>query len=324
MRLRVLHETHYAYSAPIHALAMEARLQPCNDDYQFCQRYRLSVTPKTPIETYTPFNDMTVHYWTLLKATEVSVISESIVDIRERPLLPLDAPPFDLDPIHFYQFLNTTPLTTTTGLVEEFAAQFRQTAAEDWYQTVIDVQRAVNQLVNYSAGCTGTNTTASEVLTLGCGVCQDFTHLMLASLRHLGIPARYVSGYLNQDYSRQTQQLGGMVQHMTENGMSQTIGGLQNDSMTQESSLRLLTDSENSLDGIAIRGSGASHAWVEVYFGESVGWRGFDPTNNLLVNENFVRVGSGRDFNDVTPVKGVHKGPAEEELTITVSVTRHP
>ena len=73
-----------------------------------------------------------------------------------------------------------------------------------------------------------------------------------------------------------------------------------------------------------IRGSGASHAWVEAYMGQTGGWRGFDPTNNLLVDENFVRVGSGRDYTDITPVKGVHKGPAEEKLTLTVSVTRQP
>lgn len=69
-------------------------------------------------------------------------------------------------------------------------------------------------------------------------------------------------------------------------------------------------------------GTGASHAWYEVYLGQEIGWRGFDAANNLLVYENFVRIGAGRDFRDITPVKGVHKGPAEEELKVTVSVLR--
>jgi transglutaminase-like putative cysteine protease len=297
MRLTIHHETHYLYSAPIHALAMEARLQPCNDDYQFCQRYRLSVTPKTPVETYTTFNGFPVHYWTLLKASEVLVVSESVVDVHTRPMAPVVVPPIALDPIEFYPYLTTTPLTAVSAKVEDFASQFKPEAAEDWYQTSIAVQRTIYDTVNYNVGCTGTQTTADQALELGCGVCQDYTHLMLATLRSLGIPARYVSGYLNQNYK------------------SDPSGSDHTDQPLDDA------DDAPIASPPSVRGNGASHAWVEVYLGSAIGWRGFDPTNNLLVDHNFVRIGSGRDFTDMTPVKGVHKGPAEEELTLTVTIS---
>src|SRR5262245_56039791 len=111
MRFRVLHETVYQYSEPVHALAMEARLQPCNDEFQSRQRYKLVVTPKAPIEEYTTFSDVQVRYWTLLKATEVRIVSESLVDVRERPLTEIEVPPVELDMIEFLPYLHDTPLT---------------------------------------------------------------------------------------------------------------------------------------------------------------------------------------------------------------------
>jgi transglutaminase-like putative cysteine protease len=294
MRFRVLHETHYVYSEPVHALAMEARLQPCNDEYQSRQRYKLAITPKAPIEEYTTFSDVQVRHWTLLKASEVHIVSESMVDVRERPLTAIEVPPVELDPLEFYPYLHATPLTQITPTIEEFAAQFGE--PEDWYQTALQVRETIHDIIDFQSGKTTTDTTAGEILELGCGVCQDFTHLMLATMRQLGIPARYVSGYLNQ--------------HINEKPLQMQVMG--DGFMYQE---QMATEPQ-------WRGTGASHAWVEVYFGPEHGWRGFDAANNLLIDQNFIRIGAGRDFRDITPVKGVHKGPAEEDLTVTVNVSR--
>lgn len=65
----------------------------------------------------------------------------------------------------------------------------------------------------------------------------------------------------------------------------------------------------------------ASHAWCEVYCGPQVGWMGFDPTHeNLLVDERYIRIGTGRDYADVTLVRGTFKGNAKEKLTAAVRV----
>ena len=66
--------------------------------------------------------------------------------------------------------------------------------------------------------------------------------------------------------------------------------------------------------------AGATHAWVEAYLGE-LGWVAFDPTNNLLGCERHIRVAVGRDYADVPPTRGVHRGEAESELRVSVLVT---
>jgi transglutaminase-like putative cysteine protease len=68
------------------------------------------------------------------------------------------------------------------------------------------------------------------------------------------------------------------------------------------------------------RGGGASHAWAEVYT-DGYGWRGFDPTNNLLANDRYVKLATGRDYSDVAPTRGTYRGSADERLTVSV-VTR--
>jgi transglutaminase-like putative cysteine protease len=67
------------------------------------------------------------------------------------------------------------------------------------------------------------------------------------------------------------------------------------------------------------RGAGASHAWVEAYT-PSHGWRGYDPTNNLLANERYVKIAVGRDYRDVPPTRGTYRGQAAEELAVDVDV----
>jgi transglutaminase-like putative cysteine protease len=69
-----------------------------------------------------------------------------------------------------------------------------------------------------------------------------------------------------------------------------------------------------------IRGEGATHAWVEAYI-PSFGWLGFDPTNNCLAQETYVRLAVGRSFNDCSPVKGVYKGPSNHILAVQVIVS---
>lgn len=123
---------------------------------------------------------------------------------------------------------------------------------------------------SYIKGITTIETTVKEILEHRSGVCQDFAHLMLEVLRRLGIPCRYVSGYICPN----------------KNGM---------------------------------RGEGATHAWVEAYVSGT--WAGIDPTNNVWVTNNHVKLAVGRNFNDCTPVKGTFKGPARQSLSVYVSVS---
>ena len=106
------------------------------------------------------------------------------------------------------------------------------------------------------------------------GVCQDFAHIFIALMRPLGIPTRYVSGYLFRD----------------------------------------LAASDRPAEG-------ASHAWAESFV-PGLGWVGFDPTNNLVVEDQHIRVAVGRDYADVPPTRGVYKGATavRNELAVAVRV----
>jgi transglutaminase-like putative cysteine protease len=124
----------------------------------------------------------------------------------------------------------------------------------------------------YRQSVTEIDTPIADFVAAGAGVCQDYTHAMLALTRMLGIPARYVSGYLETSPGR-------------------TLG------------------------------SDASHAWVETYLPGS-GWVGFDPTNGVLVGQTHIKIGHGRDYDDVPPVKGLRRGGGSETLRVGVSVLR--
>ena len=127
--------------------------------------------------------------------------------------------------------------------------------------------------MEYVRGVTGVHSTASEAWAERKGVCQDIAHVALGALRSVGIPARYVSGYLHPDAGA---------------AIGQTV-------------------------------IGESHAWVEWYAGE---WRGYDPTNLAEVGELHVLVGRGRDYSDVSPLRGVYAGPGASELFVSVEITR--
>lgn len=141
--------------------------------------------------------------------------------------------------------------------------------------SVADIIEKCNEYIytnfKYIKGITTIETTVKEILKHRSGVCQDFAHVMLEILRTLGIPSRYVSGYICPN----------------KNGM---------------------------------RGEGATHAWVEAWIpGEE--WVGIDPTNNVWITNNHVKLAIGRNFNDCSPIKGTFKGPARQSLSVYVSVS---
>jgi transglutaminase-like putative cysteine protease len=128
--------------------------------------------------------------------------------------------------------------------------------------------------LTYMPGATQVHTTAAEAWNERRGVCQDYAHLVVGALRHVGVPARYVSGYL---YPNADPQIGDTAR-------------------------------------------GESHAWVEWWLGE---WAAHDPTNLAAVGERHVMVGSGRDYGDVPPIKGIVAGQHDTVgLEVTVDLTR--
>jgi transglutaminase-like putative cysteine protease len=140
---------------------------------------------------------------------------------------------------------------------------------------LLDLNARIRRDFAFRAGTTGIATPVEEVLARRQGVCQDFTHVMVAGLRALGLPARYVSGYIR------TRPPPGQARH---------------------------------------RGADQSHAWVGAWLGPGAGWVDLDPTNALVVHDEHVVLGWGRDFADVSPARGVVLGGGAHALSVAVDL----
>jgi len=158
--------------------------------------------------------------------------------------------------------------------------------------------------ITYAPGATEISTPLLEVLAQRSGVCQDYAHLMIACLRSVGLSARYVSGYLRTH---------GPAAARADNDEDEDEDD--DDDGAGES------EGQSEAEGVAprLRGADASHAWVAV-FAPPFGWIGFDPTNNVLVNQNHVALAWGRDFGDVSPLRGVILGGGSHKLRVRVAV----
>ena len=141
----------------------------------------------------------------------------------------------------------------------------------------------VNEKFTYKPGATHVNSSVEDILSTSAGVCQDFSHLLISILRQRGLPARYVSGYLVPRQKVLTAEEGQRA------AMENVIGGQ------------------------------ASHAWVQANIPDS-GWIGLDPTVGYFVDEQHIIVARGRDYGDVTPMRGVYKGHAGQSLSVDVLV----
>lgn len=141
---------------------------------------------------------------------------------------------------------------------------------------LLDLNARIRRDFAFRAGVTTLSTPIGDVLARREGVCQDFSHLMIGALRGLGLPARYVSGYIR------TRPPPGQLRR---------------------------------------RGADQSHAWVGCWLGPEQGWVDLDPTNGLVVQDEHVVLGWGRDYGDVSPVRGVVLGGgASHSLAVSVDL----
>lgn len=275
-RMRVIHATGYAYKSPVTASFNEARLTPRSDSRQNVVLNRVETVPATRSYRYVDYWGTAVTTFDLhAPHTELEVTSSSIVE-TDKGELPEEK--FGWDDLRsaevidrYDEYLTSTHFTPDSRRLARVGERIAK--YHDPQQAIIEAADWVHTELSYVPGTTGVHTTGLDALREGKGVCQDFAHLTLILLRSMGIPSRYVSGYLHPNARAK---------------VGETIDG-------------------------------QSHAWIQAWTG---GWWNYDPTNAKEINEQYISVGVGRDYHDVTPLKGIYSGEGSTDLDVVVEITR--
>ena len=163
-------------------------------------------------------------------------------------------------------------------------------APDDPLATVLHITELIPDRFEYRQGATYVDSPLADLLDGRAGVCQDFVHLGLNLLRRRGIASRYVSGYM-----------------FTTTGSNRRAGGG--------------VEPDDGVESVEVE----THAWIEVLLPDADGaprWVGVDPTNRGLAGQRHVKIGHGRRYADVPPIKGVYRGMANSTLEATVTMTR--
>jgi transglutaminase-like putative cysteine protease len=205
MLLRVQHETKLSYSEPVSETVFDVRMAPPSDEDQTNLGYRLRIVPSAPVTIYRDgFGNRVDLFNIITPYSELIIRATSIVRTHRGP-----APESRLDGVEWegtppehlalesLEYLQPSPLVELSPELEQFLAGLAR--PEGPLTGVIDqVITAVNTALIYERKVTTARTQVGEALRLGRGVCQDFAHLFLAACRGIGLPARYVSGYVHQ------------------------------------------------------------------------------------------------------------------------------
>jgi transglutaminase-like putative cysteine protease len=288
MMYRVRHVTSYAYTEPVLLAHHQAHLRPRSFARQACHHsgLRITPTPDSLDDRGVDYYGNPVAFFALQDAHStltVEVLSKVEVEARQLPdpgatpaweeLVDLPARLGGADLLEIADFCLDSPLVRISDEIADYArpsfAPGRPVLA-----CVIDLTHRVHEDFTYDGTATTIATPLSDVLAQRRGVCQDFAHLTIACIRAMGLPARYVSGYL----------------------LTRPPPGRKK-----------------------LRGSDASHAWLSVHV-PGCGWVDFDPTNDCLPDTEHVTLGWGRDYDDVSPLRGVVLGGGEQVLEVGVDV----
>jgi len=300
MLLHVVHETRYRYAPAVENAHHVVHLKPANRNGQNLLSHALRVDPAPAqlCETVDVYGN-TRNYFSLQAAHDsLTVVADSVVSTSVANPLQSEAslaaggpvsPPWEQVREQFRyragaaydsasEFLFASPYVPRDEAFVEFARP-SFLPGRPLHEAARDLMERIHHTMAYESASTEVNTPALEALRQGKGVCQDFAHIMVACCRAMGLPARYVSGYL-------------------------------------------LTSPPPGQPRLV--GSDASHAWASVYCPGLGAWLDFDPTNNRAPGEDYVTLATGRDFLDVSPMRGVIRGGAQHILDVAVTVEPLP
>ncbi len=291
MRFRVRHTTEYKYADRVSHCYNLANLVPRNTERQRCLKNTITVSPHPAVTNRRTdyFGNEAYHFEIQRPHTELVISAESVIQIEDDD----QELNFDLgssyggaldylrrthsqEIIEAREYLLNSPMIKATDDLADYASP-SFVVDRSLKSCVSDLTTRIFTDFKYDPNFTTIATPLAEVLEHRRGVCQDFAHLQVGCLRAMGIPAKYVSGYIET----------------------------------------LPLPGEEKLVG-----ADATHAWI-AYFSPHEGWVEFDPTNNTSAKSQHIVTAFGRDYYDVTPVKGVIFGGGQAPiLSVSVDVAR--
>lgn len=198
MRLKISHTTEYQYADPVQYSLQRLRLTPKNQPGQTVRAWKTTVHGAHLEAGYTDhFGNHVDLVSTDAEQVSIRIVAEGEVDTEDRA--GVFGPHQGFVPLWLY--LRETPLTKPGKLIRDLA---KTSAGDSELSRMHDLMAKIHDAIDYKPGETASDTTAEQALEKKQGVCQDHAHVFLSAARHLGIPARYVSGYLLMDEPAQT------------------------------------------------------------------------------------------------------------------------
>lgn len=204
MYYAVTHLTIYTYSEPISDSMMEVRMQPISKGKQRCVRFNLDLSPKARTLSYKDYLGNVVHSFDIPgQHKKLAIKAESIAEIKPATLPPENLPMDTWDKLDQetwqpdrYDMLLAGHFTVNTPRLQDFMASMNWGRRTDPMTLLRELNSTIYEHFDYHQHVTKVDSPIDIALEAGGGVCQDFAHIMLTMARHVGIPARYVSGYL--------------------------------------------------------------------------------------------------------------------------------
>jgi len=203
MHYTIRHVTRFNYESPVSESVMEARMQPRSEAAQRCLHFGLSTSPASRVLMYQDHDGNTVHHFNIpAKHARLTVTAEALVDCTTTSVPDaLDAAAWTrLDETtasgECCEFLSPSRFAQATPLLDALASELRLNRDTDPLTVLRQLTSELFRRFEYRPQATSVDSPIDDALQSRQGVCQDFAHIMIALVRRLGVPCRYVSGYL--------------------------------------------------------------------------------------------------------------------------------
>ena len=294
MIYNIYHKTSFHYQGMVSFSHNIARLKPKENQFQKILEFSLEIEPAVfeQSEFVDMFGNKNTHMLVREPHQELSVVGKSrvaifpelieqhVTNLKQKSISYQAAlvrlSNFHSDDVEAKQFLFESQLIpNATDAIKAYALE-SFLPQRDLYEAAFEFMGRIFRDFEFVSGFSDITTPVEKIFSAKKGVCQDFAQFAIAALRSIGLPAKYMSGY---------------IETLPPKG------------------------------GVKLFGVDASHAWFALYI-PNAGWAEFDPTNNIVPKEQHIVLGSGRDYHDISPLKGVVVSSGSSRLRVMVDVRR--